>query len=209
MNLQSLCKRCVTPCWLRFKQELPLISLRFFQSPNPFPSPDRSPGMLRCRCRRLRRCNFHLIEYLHWIASGATWRCWPLWCTWGPVNYCRSINAENGEIPGKETWCNWRPRLLRKNSRLRREKLSKMGMDQRLEEWAGFASNIRWLLLFFNLDWCGQSGRAILVDDNKLQDALKLHAAGRPIPRADLPDPPGFAPIPISDTPQVLKYCQE
>ena len=62
---------------------------------------------------------------------------------------------------------------------------------------------------FLNLDWCGQSGRAILVDDNKLQDALKLHAAGRPIPRADLPDPPGFAPIPISDTPQVLKYCQE
>ena len=148
MNLQSLCKRCVTPCWLRFKQELPLISLRFFQSPNPFPSPDRSPGMLRCRCRRLRRCNLHLMECLHWIASGATWRCWPLWCTWGPVNYCRSINAENGEIPGKETWCNWRPRLLRKNSRLRREKLSKMGMDQRLEEWAGFASNIRWLLLF-------------------------------------------------------------
>merc|ERR1719339_143327 len=35
------------------------------------------------------------------------------------------------------------------------------------------------------------------------QDALRLHAAGRPIPRADLPDPPGFAPIPISDTPQV------
>ena len=32
---------------------------------------------------------------------------------------------------------------------------------------------------------------------------MKLHAAGRPIPRADLPDPPGFAPIPISDTPQV------
>jgi len=33
------------------------------------------------------------------------------------------------------------------------------------------------------------------------QDALKLHAAGRPIPRGDLPDPPGFAPIPIHSTP--------
>ena len=32
---------------------------------------------------------------------------------------------------------------------------------------------------------------------------MKLHKAGRPIPRADLPDPPGFAPIPVSDTPQV------
>ena len=31
---------------------------------------------------------------------------------------------------------------------------------------------------------------------------MKLHAAGRPIPRADLPDPPGFAPIPVSDAPQ-------
>merc|ERR1719319_392854 len=30
---------------------------------------------------------------------------------------------------------------------------------------------------------------------------MRLHAAGRPIPRADLPDPPGFGPIPVSDAP--------
>ena len=36
---------------------------------------------------------------------------------------------------------------------------------------------------------------------------MKLHAAGRPIPRADLPDPPGFAPIPVSDAPQVCYSC--
>ena len=33
------------------------------------------------------------------------------------------------------------------------------------------------------------------------QEAMRLHAAGRPIPRADLPDPPGFGPIPVSDAP--------
>ena len=31
------------------------------------------------------------------------------------------------------------------------------------------------------------------------EEAIKLHKAGRPIPRSDLPDPPGFAPIPLSD----------
>ena len=36
---------------------------------------------------------------------------------------------------------------------------------------------------------------------------MKLHAAGRPIPRADLPDPPGFAPIPVSDAPQACYSC--
>ena len=40
-----------------------------------------------------------------------------------------------------------------------------------------------------------------------LKDAMKLHAAGRPIPRADLPDPPGFAPIPVSDAPQACYFC--
>ena len=39
------------------------------------------------------------------------------------------------------------------------------------------------------------------------KDAMKLHAAGRPIPRADLPDPPGFAPIPVSDAPQACYSC--
>jgi len=33
------------------------------------------------------------------------------------------------------------------------------------------------------------------------QDAIKMHRAGRPIPRGELPDPPGFAPIPVQDTP--------
>ena len=31
------------------------------------------------------------------------------------------------------------------------------------------------------------------------EEAMRLHKAGRPIPRSDLPDPPGFAPIPVSD----------
>ena len=31
------------------------------------------------------------------------------------------------------------------------------------------------------------------------EEAIRLHKAGRPIPRSDLPDPPGFAPIPVSD----------
>ena len=31
------------------------------------------------------------------------------------------------------------------------------------------------------------------------EEAIKLHRLGRPIPRSDLPDPPGFAPIPVSD----------
>ena len=33
------------------------------------------------------------------------------------------------------------------------------------------------------------------------EEAVRLHKAGRPIPRSDLPDPPGFAPIPVSDPP--------
>jgi len=33
------------------------------------------------------------------------------------------------------------------------------------------------------------------------EDAKRLHKAGRPIPRGDLPDPPGFSPIPASDPP--------
>ena len=36
-------------------------------------------------------------------------------------------------------------------------------------------------------------------------DALRLHKTGKPIPRADLPDPPGFPPIPTSDPPQARK----
>ena len=36
-------------------------------------------------------------------------------------------------------------------------------------------------------------------------DALRLHKSGKPIPRADLPDPPGFPPIPTSDPPQARK----
>jgi len=32
-------------------------------------------------------------------------------------------------------------------------------------------------------------------------DAIKLHRAGRPFPRGDLPDPPGFGPIPLADQP--------
>ena len=31
------------------------------------------------------------------------------------------------------------------------------------------------------------------------EEAVSLHLKGRPIPRTDLPDPPGFAPIPVSD----------
>ena len=31
------------------------------------------------------------------------------------------------------------------------------------------------------------------------EEAVSLHLKGRPIPRTDLPDPPGFAPIPLSD----------
>ena len=37
------------------------------------------------------------------------------------------------------------------------------------------------------------------------EEAVKLHKAGRPIPRSDLPDPPGFAPIPVSDPPGLSK----
>ena len=33
-------------------------------------------------------------------------------------------------------------------------------------------------------------------------DAIKLHKLGRPIPRDDLPDPPGFQPIPATDPPK-------
>merc|ERR1719334_325694 len=37
------------------------------------------------------------------------------------------------------------------------------------------------------------------------QDAIKLHASGRPIPRDTLPDPPGFAAIPVTDGPQAAQ----
>jgi len=33
------------------------------------------------------------------------------------------------------------------------------------------------------------------------EDAIRMHKAGRPIPRGDLPDPPGYGPIPASDPP--------
>jgi len=33
------------------------------------------------------------------------------------------------------------------------------------------------------------------------EDAIRMHKAGRPIPRGDLPEPPGFGPIPVSDAP--------
>jgi coiled-coil and C2 domain-containing protein 1 len=33
------------------------------------------------------------------------------------------------------------------------------------------------------------------------EDAVKLHKSGRPFPRGDLPNPPGFAPIPLADKP--------
>ena len=69
-------------------------------------------------------------------------------------------------------------------------------MDLRRGEWGGFANNIR---CFEISSWLSTWAYG------QFQDALKLHAAGRPIPRADLPDPPGFAPIPITDTPQVSK----
>jgi len=35
---------------------------------------------------------------------------------------------------------------------------------------------------------------------SQYEEAIKLHRAGRPIPRADLPDPPGYPPIPVTDT---------
>ena len=37
------------------------------------------------------------------------------------------------------------------------------------------------------------------------EDAIKLHKKGRPIPRDELPDPPNFPPIPISDPPTKTK----
>jgi len=37
------------------------------------------------------------------------------------------------------------------------------------------------------------------------EDAIKLHKLGRPIPRGDLPDPPGFQPIPATDPPKLKK----
>merc|ERR1712106_159057 len=33
------------------------------------------------------------------------------------------------------------------------------------------------------------------------EDAIRMNKAGRPIPRGDLPEPPGFGPIPVSDAP--------
>ena len=47
----------------------------------------------------------------------------------------------------------------------------------------------------------GNSGKARRMGRIKKQyeEAVSLHLKGRPIPRTDLPDPPGFAPIPLSD----------
>ena len=47
----------------------------------------------------------------------------------------------------------------------------------------------------------GNSSKARRMGRIKKQyeEAISLHMKGRPIPRADLPDPPGFAPIPVSD----------
>ncbi len=47
----------------------------------------------------------------------------------------------------------------------------------------------------------GNSSKARRMGRIKKQyeEAISLHMKGRPIPRADLPDPPGFAPIPVND----------
>ena len=45
----------------------------------------------------------------------------------------------------------------------------------------------------------GSKARRMGRIKKQYEEAVSLHLRGRPIPRADLPDPPGLAPIPISD----------
>eukprot|EP00092_Neocalanus_flemingeri_P009112 GFUD01009812.1.p1 GENE.GFUD01009812.1~~GFUD01009812.1.p1 ORF type:complete len:808 (-),score=274.71 GFUD01009812.1:294-2717(-) len=47
----------------------------------------------------------------------------------------------------------------------------------------------------------GSKARRMGRISKQYEDAIKMHKAGRPIPRGDLPEPPGFGPIPVSDAP--------
>ena len=65
-----------------------------------------------------------------------------------------------------------------------KERMAKYGEEERKAKEAGNESKAR------------RMGRI----RKQYEEAIKLHRAGRPIPRSDLPDPPGFAPIPVTDS---------